>query len=123
MVPNLDLILVAFLYGSLIACVILLAVFVILITLLLTFSFSIFSIVFIDSYIIFSLLSNEYVGSVEANLELGFVLLLYFLMRYAIAAALASKPSVDRLVSQLRLKAQHAMNRIDALLLVHIRRS
>ncbi|XWS17721.1 hypothetical protein CRYUN_Cryun33cG0091600 [Craigia yunnanensis] len=98
MVPNLDLILVAFLYGSLIACVILLAAFVILLTRLLTFSFSIFSVVFIDSYI-FSFLSDEYDGSVEANLELGFALLLYILMRYAIAAVLASKPSVDRLVS------------------------
>ncbi|EOY29717.1 hypothetical protein QQP08_025948 [Theobroma cacao] len=121
MVPNLDLILAALLYGSFIACVLLVVAFVILITLLLAFSFSTFSIVFLDLYSVYSLLSR-YVGSIEANLELGFLLLLCSLMRYAISAAMASKPSVDRLVSQLRVKAQRAMNRVDASLLVHTRR-
>ncbi|KAK8547412.1 hypothetical protein V6N13_098122 [Hibiscus sabdariffa] len=103
MVPNLELILLAFLYGSFIACLLLLASFLILITLLLTFSLSIFSIVFIDIFNVFSLFS-QFLGSMEADVELGFLLILCIFFQYAIAAASASKPAFGRLVSQLRSK-------------------
>lgn len=82
---------------------------------MLTFSVSIFFILFIDIYNIFSFLSDQYVGSVVPNLELGSVLLLCMLLQHAIAAASTSKQSVDCLVSQLRLKAQLARTRISVL--------
>ncbi|KAB2027703.1 hypothetical protein ES319_D05G049800v1 [Gossypium barbadense] len=117
MFPNLELIFLASLYGSYIACVLLLASCLILITLLLTFSLSTFSVVFIDIFTIFSLFS-QLIGSIKADVDLGFVLLLCMFLQYGIAGVSALKPSFHRLVFLLRLKLQDTMNRIHAWLAV-----
>ncbi|GKV44865.1 hypothetical protein SLEP1_g52006 [Rubroshorea leprosula] len=117
MVPHLDLLLLAFLHGSFISCVILVAIFLILITLLLACSLTVFSIVVIDVYTIFSLLP-QYFQYMKADLELGFVFLLYTAMNSAISAISSAEPSFNRMVSSLKSKTQHARNKIDSLLFI-----
>ncbi len=85
MIPNLDLVLlVVFLHGSFIASVLLLVVSVLLIGLLLAFSITLFSIVIIDLYHVFSMCSLHYV-TLKANLELALVLILYIVMKYVVS--------------------------------------
>lgn len=121
MVPNLDLILLAFLFGSFIACVLLAVIFVILIVLLLAFSLTLFSIVIIDLHDVYSF-SSQYIVSLDENFQLGAALILYMLMYYAIHVILAWKPLLERKVSEFKVKAQHVMNRIEAVALVETRR-
>ncbi|KAJ4708056.1 Protein Tat like [Melia azedarach] len=118
---NLDLILLAFLHGSFIACILLVFVFLILIAMLLAFSLTVFSIVVFDLYNIFSLFYSH-IQTVEANLELGFVLFLCTMLRQAIAVVSASQPWYERNISNFKEKAQRIVSRIDALMLVKTRR-
>ncbi|KAM3735657.1 hypothetical protein ACB098_10G103300 [Castanea mollissima] len=109
MIPNLDLIvLVAFLHGSFIACALLVVISVILIGLLFSFSLTLFSIVIIDLYDVFSMCSMHYV-TLKDNLELGLVLILYMVMQHAVSLVLASKRSVLNKIFQSNEKAQHVM--------------
>ncbi|KAK9946671.1 hypothetical protein M0R45_012121 [Rubus argutus] len=92
MEPNLDLILLAFLHGSFIACVLLLVISVILTGLLFALSFGLVSIVVNDLYNI-SLLSSFYFESViEPNLELGFTLVVCTILHCAVGIIVASTP-------------------------------
>lgn len=113
MIPNLDLILVAFLHGSFIACVLLVVISVILIGLLFSFFLTLFSIVIIDLYDVFSMCSMHYV-TLKANLELGLVLILYIVMQQAVSLVLASKSSVLNKIFQSIEKARHVMKHVDA---------
>ncbi|KAK4558911.1 hypothetical protein RGQ29_008246 [Quercus rubra] len=113
MIPNLDLILVAFLHGSFIACVLLVVISVILIGLLFSFFLTLFSIVIIDLYDVFSMCSMHYV-TLKANLELGLVLILYIVMQQAVSLVLASKSSVLNKIFQSNEKARHVMKHVDA---------
>ncbi|KAM4074549.1 hypothetical protein ACJW30_10G101900 [Castanea mollissima] len=108
MIPNLDLILVAFLHGSFIACALLVVISVILIGLLFSFSLTLFSIVIIDLYDVFSMCSMHYV-TLKDNLELGLVLILYMVMQHAVSLVLASKRSVLNKIFQSNEKAQHVL--------------
>ncbi|KAH7574245.1 hypothetical protein JRO89_XS03G0270400 [Xanthoceras sorbifolium] len=81
---NLDIILVAFLHGAFIACVLLLLVSLVLIAMLLSSFLTVFSIVAIDLYTTSSMFSSCF-KTAKANLELGFVLVLCTLLRHAIA--------------------------------------
>jgi len=110
MVPNLDLILLAFLHGSFISCTLLVLFFVVLICLLLAISVTLFSILLIYSYDIFCWISL-YSGAPRANVELGFVLLLCTLMHFR--ASLASKLSFEPAYTNIRAKARRFVCRSD----------
>ncbi|KAL4603407.1 hypothetical protein ACB092_10G122200 [Castanea dentata] len=109
MIPNLDLILVAFLHGSFIACVLLVVISVILIGLLFSFSLTLFSIVIIDLYDVFSMCSMHYV-TLKDNLELGLVLILYMVMQHAVSLVLASKRSVLNVIRFSNPTRRHSMS-------------
>ncbi|KAI7993635.1 hypothetical protein ACSBR2_040369 [Camellia fascicularis] len=111
MVPNLDLILIAVLHGSFISCILLVFTFLMLICLLLAFSITLFSIVIIDSYDVFSMISL-YFGTLRANVELGFVLVLFTLLHFMVNAGLASKPRVESMVANFKVKARHVVDHI-----------
>ncbi|KAJ4837598.1 hypothetical protein Tsubulata_043304 [Turnera subulata] len=113
MLPNLDLFLLAFLYGSFIACLVLAVSFAIMNGLLLAFSLALFSIVLFDVQDVLSFVS-QYFLPLEENLKLGFILFLYTVMDYGLHATLASKPVVERLVFELKMKARHLMDHIEA---------
>ncbi|GAV88690.1 hypothetical protein CFOL_v3_32112 [Cephalotus follicularis] len=117
MVPNLDLILLALLYGFFIAWVLLIVIFVIMNGILIAFSLTLLSIALIDLQYGFSLVSQYYL-TMKPNLELGFVVVLYMVLYYATSLILASKPSFEHLVSNFKIKTIHVMNRIDALVLI-----
>ncbi|KAB1204378.1 hypothetical protein CJ030_MR8G014171 [Morella rubra] len=103
MIPNLDLLLLAFLYGSFIACVLLAVLSVILLSLCLAFSVTLFSIVVIDLHYVFSVCSLHYI-TLKANLQLGSVLILYIIMRYSVPMVLASKASLEQKIYNIRKK-------------------
>ncbi|KAJ6957358.1 hypothetical protein NC653_039331 [Populus alba x Populus x berolinensis] len=114
MVPNLDLILLASLYGCFIACVVGAIIFAILNALLLAFSLTLFSIAIIDLQDLFSFVSR-FAVSLKENLELGFALLVCTAMYYAIGAMMASKPVFQRMVSEFKVKARHVLSHLEVL--------
>ncbi|KAJ6862466.1 hypothetical protein NC652_039338 [Populus alba x Populus x berolinensis] len=114
MVPNLDLILLAFLYGCFIACVVGAIIFAILNALLLAFSITLFSIAIIDLQDLFSFVSR-FAVPLKENLELGFALLVCTAMYYAIGAMMASKPVFERMVSEFKVKARHVLSHLEVL--------
>ncbi|KAI5556424.1 hypothetical protein BDE02_18G034200 [Populus trichocarpa] len=114
MVPNLDLILLAFLYGCFIACVVGAIIFAILNALLLAFFLTLFSIAIIDLQDVFSFVSR-FVVPLKENLKLGFALLVCTVMYYAIGAMLASKPLFERMVSEIKVKARHVLSHLEVL--------
>ncbi|KAH9799559.1 putative beta-1,4-xylosyltransferase IRX9H [Citrus sinensis] len=115
---NLDLILLAFLHGTFIACALLVVVLLLLIAMLLSFSVSVVSIVVIDLYSLSYSTLSSYFQTLAANLELGFVLILCVLTSQAIAVVSAAQPWYQRSTSNIKVKARRAMNRFDTLLLV-----
>lgn len=115
---NLDLILLAFLHGTFIACALLVVVLLLLIAMLLSFSVSVVSIVVIDLYSLSYSTLSSYFQTLAANLELGFVLILCVLTSQAIAVVSAAQPWYQRTTSNIKVKARRAMTRFDALLLV-----
>ncbi|KAJ6856572.1 hypothetical protein NC651_038270 [Populus alba x Populus x berolinensis] len=114
MVPNLDLILLASLYGCFIACVVGAIIFAILNALLLAFSLTLFSIAIIDLQDLFSFVSR-FAVPLKENLKLGFALLVCTAMYYAIGAMMASKPLFERMVSEFRVKARHVLSHLEVL--------
>lgn len=114
MVPNLDLILLAFIYGCFIACVVGAIIFAILNALLLAFSLTLFSIAIIDLRDLFSFVSR-FAVPLKENLELGFALLVCTAMYYAIGAMMASKPLFERMVSGFKVKARHVLSHLEVL--------
>ncbi|KAM7493306.1 hypothetical protein LguiB_027915 [Lonicera macranthoides] len=112
MVPNLDLILLALLHGSFISCVLILVLFIILMALLLAFSIGALSIVVIDSFDLFSLISRC-VATLRANIELGFVLILVTAMHFIINAAIASKPWFNNIVSKIKQNLQWLVDQVN----------
>ncbi|MBA0876287.1 hypothetical protein Goshw_005965, partial [Gossypium schwendimanii] len=62
--------------------------------------------------------SKSLIGSIKADVDLGFVLLLCMFLQYGISGVSALEPSFHRLVFLLRLKLQDTMNRIHAWLAV-----
>ncbi|KAM7490422.1 hypothetical protein LguiA_033343 [Lonicera macranthoides] len=112
MVPNLDLILLALLHGSFISCVLILVLFIILMALLLAFSIGALSIVVIDSFDLFSLISR-YVATLRANIELGFILILVTAMHFIINAAIASKPWFNNIVSKIKENLQWVVDQAN----------
>ncbi|KAJ0089757.1 hypothetical protein Patl1_12905 [Pistacia atlantica] len=116
MVPNLDLILLAFLHGSLIAFVLLLLVFLIVILMSLAFCLSLLSIIAIDLSTVYSTYS-PYFETVEADLELGFFLFLCMILRYAIDIVSASQSWLQRVVPEFKEKGRHVITRMNAELL------
>nr|DAD35581.1 TPA_asm: hypothetical protein HUJ06_006221 [Nelumbo nucifera] len=104
MIPNLDLLLLAFFHGSFISCILLLITSFTLILLLLAISVTLFLLLFIDAYDVLSLVSWSF-ETLRANLELGFILAICSLLRLLIDAALALKPpSFQRRVSELKMR-------------------
>lgn len=102
MEPNLDLLLLAFLHGLFIACVLLLVISVILTGLLFAFTFGLVSIVVNDLYNI-SLLSSFYFESVlEPNLQLGFTLLVCTILHCAVGKVSELKVKVMNLIDRLK---------------------
>ncbi|KAK5830140.1 hypothetical protein PVK06_013934 [Gossypium arboreum] len=61
---------------------------------------------------------TKLIGSIKADVDLGFVLLLCMFLQYGISGVSALKPSFHRLVFILRVKLQDTMNRIHAWLAV-----
>ncbi|KAJ6354525.1 hypothetical protein OIU77_005187 [Salix suchowensis] len=114
MVPNLDLIILTFLHGCFIACVLLVVISAILFALVLAFSLALFSISIIDLHGVFSSVSRL-ILPLKENLKLGLALLVVTIMNYAIGVVLASKPLYDRMVSEFKSKARHVLNHFDAL--------
>ncbi|KAF7830123.1 putative beta-1,4-xylosyltransferase IRX9H [Senna tora] len=91
MLPNLDLILLALLHASLIACVLLMVIFIILLGLLVAFSFGLL-LVFVFEVQGFSLALSEYLEMAKDDLKLGMVLVFVFLLHQAVSFVLDSKP-------------------------------
>ena len=118
MVPNLDLILLAFLHGSFISFLLLLLLFLTLISLLLSFFLALFSILLIDSCHIYSLLS-QYFGTLWANLQLGCKLILLALTHLFVTLVLALKPLFQGVASKVRV-LMHPIQQIEAFKLAKI---
>ncbi|PQM34221.1 hypothetical protein Pyn_29535 [Prunus yedoensis var. nudiflora] len=115
MEPNLDLIILALLHGSFIAGFLLLVTSVMLTALLLAFSLGLVSILINDLCYISLLFSFYFETILKHNLELGFVLIVCKLLHHAVRIILASKPFLERKISQLKAKARHVTNLIDGL--------
>ncbi|KAF8035826.1 hypothetical protein BT93_C1755 [Corymbia citriodora subsp. variegata] len=94
MVPNLDLILVASLYGTLVAGVLIAVILLVLAGLVLGFAVGLLVIVAMDSSGMFRLLSSSF-EEVKADVELGLLLLLCAVLRCGVSASSASKPWVE----------------------------
>lgn len=105
MVPNVDLILLALLHGSVISCIVLLVTFVIFICLLLAFSIILLLIVFIDFYDAVSFIS-WYLAIVKSNIELAFMVTLFTLMRFIVNMSLASMTFLEGTTINLKVKMQ-----------------
>ncbi|PKI31381.1 hypothetical protein CRG98_048225 [Punica granatum] len=114
MVPNLDLILLSFLYGAFLSCILLLLAAAALFSLLLAFASTLLSIVVFDMYDVSSILGRG-LGSAKADLELGSVLLLYLAMHFAVPAVLSSRPLIEQRVAELKEIAQRVMNHYHVL--------
>ncbi|KAL3746737.1 hypothetical protein ACJRO7_015646 [Eucalyptus globulus] len=95
MVPNIDLILVALLYGTLVAGILIAVVVVVLAGLVLGFAAGLFSIIAMDSCIVFQLLSWRF-DLVKADVELGLLLLLCTVLRCGVSASSALRPWAER---------------------------
>ncbi|ONK69074.1 uncharacterized protein A4U43_C05F19020 [Asparagus officinalis] len=88
MVPNLDLLFLSFIYGSLISCFLLLAIFLLLICLLLSASLVFLAILLIDIYDAISSFSWM-LDSFMANVKLAFVLITFIAMKRTFEGLLA----------------------------------
>ncbi|KAM7260416.1 hypothetical protein ACFE04_016157 [Oxalis oulophora] len=102
MLPNLELILVALLYGSFISCVMLIAIFVIMNSLLLAFSLILFSIVLFDFKDGLSLLRDQYSTIVEPSVKLGFSLILGLALLRGINVVSNSRESFENIKVKFR---------------------
>lgn len=109
MAPNMDLILLSFLYGAFLSFSLLLLAAASLLGLLLAFASGLLSLVVFDLYEA-SLILGQCLGSIRADLELGCVCLLYLAMHSVAPAVLASRPLVERRVAELKEIAQRVMN-------------
>ncbi|CAN0907108.1 hypothetical protein LINGRAHAP2_LOCUS24621 [Linum grandiflorum] len=84
MLPNIELIVAALIHGVLIASVVMVAVLIVLSALSMALLLMLFSIPILDLHDAVSLLSrSSIVKSIEANFQLGSVLVLYFFISYA----------------------------------------
>lgn len=90
MVPNLDLIALAFLHGSFIALVLLVIIFVVLVVLLLSSSLALFSVFLGDLRDAYSVLSQYYEEG-KAEIELGVWLMVYGVIAVGIDVVLGIK--------------------------------
>lgn len=106
MLPNLELILLLILHGSFIASILLLFTSLVLLALLLAFFLGLFSLVVIDLYDIFPLISWCF-QTTKANLELGFVLILCVILRRVVNTILLSIPFFQRVLYRLKAKAMY----------------
>uniref|UniRef100_A0A6N2NHX1 Uncharacterized protein n=1 Tax=Salix viminalis TaxID=40686 RepID=A0A6N2NHX1_SALVM len=115
MVPNLDLIILTFLHGCFIACVLLVVISAISLALVLALSLALFSISIIDLHgVVFSSVSRL-ILPLKENLKLGLALLVVTIMYYAIGVVLASKPLFDRMDSEFKSKVRHVLNHFEDL--------
>ncbi|CAN6721390.1 unnamed protein product [Malus baccata var. baccata] len=115
MEPNLNLILLAFLHGAFIICILLLVISAALTCLLFIFALGLFSILLDDLYHIYLLSCFYFETVVEPNLELGFVVIVYKLLCHAVAIFLASNSFSECKVSRIKVKARRVMHFIDGL--------
>lgn len=110
MIPNIELILVALIYGLIISCILLLVVFIILICLLLAIAIVLFSIVLIDSYDVVAFVSC-YFEIWKVNIQLAFVLLLCTLIQIGLKYyTLASKPSMTSMLTKIKAQTQNMIH-------------
>ena len=116
MIPNLDLFLLAFLHGSFIVAILLLAISVVFIAFLFTFTLGLFSIAALD-LLNFSPSISCCFESTKSDLQLGSVLVLCALLDRVVSIALALKPFLQRFVSHFKSNALRLRDYIDALML------
>ncbi|KAA0038615.1 hypothetical protein E5676_scaffold455G005000 [Cucumis melo var. makuwa] len=90
MVPNLDLLALACLYGSFIALILLLVIFFLLIVLFLSSSLALFSVFVSDLYDAYSVMSLYY-EDVKAEIELGLSLIMFGVMGFGVDVVLRTK--------------------------------
>lgn len=112
MVPNLDLFLVALLHGSLISCVLIIVIFIILIAILSTYFITLISIIFLDGYEYLPYVS-QIVTTINAHLELCFMLMVLFLTYTYVLAKLKWKPVFDEKVSEMKEKLRVAFDQAE----------
>ncbi|KAM1134182.1 hypothetical protein ACFX19_044042 [Malus domestica] len=115
MEPNLNLILLAFLHGAFIVCILLLVISAALTCLLFIFALGVFSILLDDLYHIYLLSCFYFETVVMPNLEHGFVVIVYKLLCHAVAIFLASNSFSECKVSRIKVKARRVMHFIDGL--------
>ncbi|PON37268.1 hypothetical protein PanWU01x14_321720 [Parasponia andersonii] len=114
MIPNSDLLLLAFLHGTFVVAVLLLAISVAFIALLLAFTLGLFSIAAVD-LLDFSPIILSRFESAKADLQLGSVLVLCALLDRLVSIAFVLKPYFQRLVSQFKSNVLRLRDYIDAL--------
>ncbi|KAI4337488.1 hypothetical protein L6164_015898 [Bauhinia variegata] len=91
MLPNLDLILIALLHASFIACALLMVILIILFGLLLAFSLAVLSVSLFDLLHFFPVFS-VYFSMVKDDIEFGLILIFLRLLQQAVAFASGSTP-------------------------------
>ncbi|KAK9750520.1 hypothetical protein RND81_02G202600 [Saponaria officinalis] len=101
MIPNLDLILLAFLHGAFISCILLVVIFVIVNCLLTAFIIALFFFAFVDVYDDVLLLL-PYVETLRANLMLGGVWALYNVLHCAFVLVFTIKAWLVNVLSVLK---------------------
>ena len=90
MLANIELVLLALIHGSLIACVLLIAIFIILVGLVLAFSFGLLVVLALDLRD-FSSVVYEYSEMVKDDVKLSIVLVLAYVMNQVVGFVLDSK--------------------------------
>lgn len=109
MIPNLDLLLLAFLHASFISCILLVTTFFLLICLLLASSITVFSIILFDALNIITPVSTI-INTLIVNLELGFTLVSYVVISRAVDAALVLTPLFEAAVSGVKVRVRHVLD-------------
>lgn len=103
MVPNIDLIVVALLHGSLVSFFVTLVTCVVFICLLVAFCIALLLVVYVELYDISSYVSRCLVV-IKSHVELALMLSLFFLMQFVVATALASKAFVQDVAVNVKMK-------------------
>lgn len=105
MAPNVDLILLSLLHGSVISLVLLLVTFAVFMSLLLAFCIILLLIVFVDLYDVASY-ARWFLAVLRCDIELAALLTLRTLFRFVVYIASASKLFLDSVGKGLKLKLQ-----------------
>lgn len=109
MIPNLDLIALACLYGSFIALILLIIIFFLLVMLFLSSSLALFSVFVGDLYDAYSVMSVYY-EEVKAEIELGLCLMVYGVMGFGVDVVLGIKSLFRH--QNLRINIRHQQMKV-----------